>query len=237
MKSVRLLLACYLMEPIITSLQHYQHVIWGEMGLFQTRNSFLRIQRKTRPRFYLHAINQTITCRKFSSEITASLVFLLHWPENRHIYDIPAWCTVADQRPHHPDPAGETFETQQLLLSSQNLRGNHLMVGAHCTAKVSTQQHSMCRPWAPAKPFPTSSIICQESPWMNAPSYKPTTVQSVSPAHTPLPHSCFCLCQTTWFCSHEHFLWGQPGTTPELYQIKVIWLLVRCFRFSFVKYK
>ena len=90
------------------------------------------------------------------------------------------------------------------------------MVGAHRIVKMSTQQHSVCRAWAPARPFPASGIIGQESPLMNAPSY---------PAHAHTPALVLFLSlsnnlhQHTDFCSHERFRRGQPRTVPALNQI------------------
>lgn len=78
---------------------------------------------------------------------------------------------------------------------------------------------------------------------MNAPSYI-TTVQSIilTCIHThPWYSPVFVFVKQPvlmhWFCSHEYFWWGQPGTTPTLYQIYVIRTCVHCFRFPFVKYK
>lgn len=81
-----------------------------------------------------------------------------------------------------------SLDITSLSLLWQNLRGNHLMVGAGCPAKVSTQQPSAHSAWAPARPSPASSVISQKPALTNVPSSEPATRKICHPAKT-LPSS------------------------------------------------
>lgn len=94
------------------------------------------------------------------------------------------------------------------------------MVGAHCTAKVSTQQRYMRWLASCQAIFSPKHHQPRILRWTHLPTTNYSRIHQPQ-THGPLLWSCFCLCQTHTD-SAAMSISSQQGTTPELYQIQVI---------------
>lgn len=114
----------------------------------------------------------SFTCQRISWRPPSITLHPVHWCLQGKSRALAPCGTVDDGR-SSTSPSWSRRRSLQditsLPLSCQNLRGNHLMVGARCPTKVSTQQHSA---WAPARPSPASSVISQKCALMNVPFSK-----------------------------------------------------------------